>query len=150
MLRLQAEGDALLHLLTASLEPAAVPGQLLPGAPAVLLPLAAAGKELLHIVTETNLFSGGAAAGGAGFREATVQPVLGLLFPVLRWGRGVLVTGARRSLGGLFGLGLGPGPCLCGPLSPDGGLEVKGAVGVCRGAEGAPQTEALCFIHLTG
>lgn len=55
VLRLQAEGDALLHLLTAPHEPAAVPGQLLPGAPAVLLPLTAAGKELLHLVTETNL-----------------------------------------------------------------------------------------------
>lgn len=55
VLWLQTVGDALLHLLTASQEPAAVPGQLLPGAPPVLLLLATAGEELLHVVTETNL-----------------------------------------------------------------------------------------------
>jgi len=57
VLRLQAEGDALLHLLAAPQEPAAVPGQLLPRATPVLLVLllATAGKELFHVVTETNL-----------------------------------------------------------------------------------------------
>lgn len=55
VLRLQAVGDALLHLLAAAQEAAAVPSQLLPGTPPVLLLLTAAGEELLHIVTETNL-----------------------------------------------------------------------------------------------
>lgn len=55
VLRLQAEGDALLHLLTAPQESAAVPGELLPRPVAVLVLLAAAGEELLDIVTETNL-----------------------------------------------------------------------------------------------
>lgn len=55
VLRLQTVGYALLHLLTTAQEPAAVPRQLLPGAPTILLLLIAAGKELLYTVTETNL-----------------------------------------------------------------------------------------------
>lgn len=55
VLRLQAVGDAELHLLAAPQEAASVPGQLLPGAPPVLLLLATAGEELLHVVTETHL-----------------------------------------------------------------------------------------------
>lgn len=52
VLRLQAVADTLLHLLAASQESTAVPSQLLPGAAAVLT----AKEELLHVVTETNLF----------------------------------------------------------------------------------------------
>lgn len=59
VLRLQTVGNALLHLLTTAQEPAAVPRQLLPGAPAILLLLIAAGKELLYTVTETNLTGSG-------------------------------------------------------------------------------------------
>lgn len=55
VLRLQAEGDALLHLLTAPQESAAVPGELLPRPVTVLILLATAGEELLDNVTETNL-----------------------------------------------------------------------------------------------
>ena len=56
VLRLQAVGDASLHLLAAPQEPAAVPGQLFPGAtPVLLLLFTAAGKELLHAVAEPNL-----------------------------------------------------------------------------------------------
>lgn len=59
VLRLQTVGNALLHLLTPAQEPAAVPRHLLPGAPAILLLLIAAGKELLYTVTETNLTGSG-------------------------------------------------------------------------------------------
>lgn len=55
VLWLQAVGDALFYLLAASLKPAAVTSQLLPGATPVLLLLATVGEELLHVVRESNL-----------------------------------------------------------------------------------------------
>lgn len=56
VLRLQAGSDAKLSLLTAAHEAAAVTGQLLPGAPAVLWPiLLPAGKEELHLLAEAHL-----------------------------------------------------------------------------------------------
>lgn len=55
VLWLQAVGDALFYLLAASLKPAAVSSQLLPGSAPVLLLLATVGEELLHVVREPNL-----------------------------------------------------------------------------------------------
>lgn len=55
VLRLKAVSDALFHLLAAPQEAAAISGKFLPRAPPVLLLLPTAGKEFLHIVTETNL-----------------------------------------------------------------------------------------------
>lgn len=49
--RLQAVGDVLLHLLATPQEPAAVAGQLLPGAPPVL----STDEHLVHVLTETHL-----------------------------------------------------------------------------------------------
>lgn len=65
VLWLQAECNALLHLLAAPQEAAAVPGQLLPGSVAVLLFLSTAGEKLLHIVTKTNLRGGRAVSLGS-------------------------------------------------------------------------------------
>lgn len=54
VLRLQAVGDVLLHLLTAPQEPAAIPSQLLPWAPPVLL-LLSTDEDLVHVVREAYL-----------------------------------------------------------------------------------------------
>lgn len=54
--QLEAGSNAELSLLTAAQEAAAVTGQLLPGAPAVLwLVLVPAGKEELHLLAEMHL-----------------------------------------------------------------------------------------------
>lgn len=101
----------------------------------------------------TDLFGRAAAlcgGGGGGLREATVQPLLSLLLPVLRWRCWVMVWGVSSSLGGLLGPCSGPGPCLDRLLSPKCGLEIKGAVGVRGAAEGGPQAKAFRFVHLAG
>lgn len=54
VLRLQAVGDVLLYLLTAPQEPAAIPSQLLPWAPPVLL-LLSTDEDLVHVVREAYL-----------------------------------------------------------------------------------------------
>lgn len=149
VLRLQAVGDALLYLVAAAQESAAVSSKLLPGAPAVLLLLTTAGKELLHIITETNLFGWSTALGTAGpegagvFREAAVQPFLSLCLPIFRWS-------CRGMVGGMKGGLLGSGRSLRGHSCPKWGLEVQGAVGVGGAAEGAPQVDALSFVRLAG